>query len=169
MQFIFKGDIFKGWTFFRYTHSLNIWLSHNLLGLVPSCFPILPFSFDCYALLFLASLKLTGQQVHLRFDRFIFKLHFEPMNKFLTDSVRQRILAVGCISLATDSVTFGTGQQTRATKDIIPYISGFMSFLTKPLIHLQDLGFHKNLFIFWIRCIAYTVCFTHALHHKEKH
>ena len=39
------------------------------------------------------------------------------MNKFLTDSVRQRILAVGCISLATDSVTFGTGQQTRATKD----------------------------------------------------
>ena len=25
---------FKGWKFFRYTDSLNIWLSHNLLGLV---------------------------------------------------------------------------------------------------------------------------------------
>ena len=25
---------FKGWAFFRYTHSLNIWVLHNFLGLV---------------------------------------------------------------------------------------------------------------------------------------
>ena len=41
-QLVFKEEYFsrvifvKGWTFFRYTHSMNIWLSHNLLGLVIS-------------------------------------------------------------------------------------------------------------------------------------
>ena len=40
VRLVFKEEYFsrvifvKGWTFFRYTHSMNIWLSHNLLGLV---------------------------------------------------------------------------------------------------------------------------------------
>ena len=33
-EYFSRVIFFKGWTFFRYTDSLNIWLSHNLLGLV---------------------------------------------------------------------------------------------------------------------------------------
>ena len=41
----FSGvNIFPGWKFFRYTHGLNIWLSHNLLGLVSFYFDTLQIS-----------------------------------------------------------------------------------------------------------------------------
>ena len=40
-EYFSRVIFFKGWTFFRYTHSLNILLSHNLLGVVYNTLPLL--------------------------------------------------------------------------------------------------------------------------------